>query len=187
MTQMQKTMLRVALVALVLLMAPLVASRVVEGWNWGPAAFVFTYILFFGTGMAYALIARKMNAWTYKAGVGLALTAGFVLGWATMVHLSETENPLNLVYFGVLAVGAGLAGVARLEAPGMARAMFAMAASLALAWVITQVLSSATAAGPVWNIGVMHGLFVLLFAAAGVLFQRASSDVGQPRCGDRRI
>ena len=127
MTQMQKTVLRVALAALGLLMVPLIASRVVEGWNWGPGAFVFTYVLFFGTGMAYALISRKMKAWPYKAAVGLALVAGFVLGWASMVHMSETENPVNLVYFGVLAVGAVGAALARLEARGMARALFAMA------------------------------------------------------------
>jgi lipoprotein signal peptidase len=176
MIQMQNTVLRVALVALGLLMVPLVASRVVEGWNWGPGAFVFTYVLFFGTGMAYALIARKMNAWAYKAAVLLALVAGFVLGWATMVHMSETENPVNLVYFGVLAVGAVGAVLARLEARGMARALFAMAAALAVAWLITQVLSSDTPAGPVWNVGVMHGGFVALFAAAGLLFRRASLD-----------
>lgn len=174
MTQMQKTVLRVALVALGLLMVPLVASRVVEGWNWGPGAFVFTYVLFFGTGMAYALISRHMSAWAYKAAVGLSLVAGFVLGWATMVHMSETENPVNLVYFGVLAVGAIGAALARLEARGMARALFAMAAALAVAWVITQVLMVDTPAGPVWNVGVMHGGFVLLFAGAGLLFRHAS-------------
>ena len=173
MTQMHKTVLRVALVALGLLMVPLVASRVVEGWNWGPGAFVFTYVLFFGTGMAYALISRKRNVWAYKAAVGLALVAGFVLGWATMVHMSETEKLVNLVYFGVLAVGAVGAVLARLEARGMALAMFAMAAALAVAWVITQVLSSDTPAGPVWTVGAMHGGFVLLFAAAGLLFRHA--------------
>jgi hypothetical protein len=124
--------------------------------------------------MAYALIARQMNAWAYKAAVGLALVSGFVLGWATMVHMSETENPVNLVYFGVLAVGAVGAGLARLEARGMARALFATAAALAMALVITQVLTSDTPAGPVWNVGVMGGGFVLLFAAAGLLFRHAS-------------
>ena len=174
MTQMQTTVMRVALAALGLLMVPLIASRVVEGWNWGPGAFVFTYVLFFGTGMAYALISRKMKMWAYQAGVGLALVAGFVLGWATMVHMSETENPVNLVYFGVLAVGAIGAALARLEARGMARALFAMAVALAGAWVVTQVLSTDTPAGPVWNVGVMHGGFVLLFATAGLLFRHAS-------------
>src|SRR5882757_1714756 len=36
MNQLERTMLRVALVALGLLMVPLVASQVVDGWNWGP-------------------------------------------------------------------------------------------------------------------------------------------------------
>lgn len=93
-----------------------------------------------------------------------------------MVHLSETENPVNLVDFGVLAVGAVGAGLARLEPRGMARALFAMAAALAAAWVMTQVLSSDTPAGPVWNIGVVHGGFVLLFAAAGFLFRHAGLE-----------
>lgn len=173
-TQMQRTVLRVALVALGLLMVPLVASRIVEGWNWGPGAFVFTYVMFFATGMAYALIARHAKAVAYKAAVALALVAGFVLGWSTMVHMSETENPLNLVYFGVLAVGAAGAALARLEPRGMARALFAMSATLVAAWFITQVLYPDTPAGPVWNVGVMHGGFVLLFAAAGLLFRHAS-------------
>lgn len=124
--------------------------------------------------MAYALIARKMNAWAYKAAVGLSLVAGFVLGWSAMVHMSETENPVNMVYFGVLAVGAVGAGLARLEARGMARALFAMAAALAVAWVITQVLLPDTPAGPVWDIGVRHAGFVVIFAAAGLLFRQAS-------------
>src|SRR5215475_8304089 len=71
MTQMRKTILRVALVALGLLMVPLTASHLVDGWNWSPGSFVFVYVLFFGTGLAYALIARRMSAWAYKAGVGL--------------------------------------------------------------------------------------------------------------------
>src|SRR6185503_12481860 len=86
MNQLGKTMLRVALASLGLLMVPLVASRLVEGWNWPAGAFVRVYLLFFATGMAYALIARKMGAWSYKAGVGVALVAGFALGWSTMVQ-----------------------------------------------------------------------------------------------------
>jgi hypothetical protein len=93
---------------------------------------VFVYVLFFGTGLAYALIARKMGAWSYKAGVGLALVAGFGLGWSNMVHVADSENPANLVYYSVLAVGGVGAWLARLEARGLARTLFAMAATLAL-------------------------------------------------------
>jgi hypothetical protein len=174
MTQLRNTMLRVALVALGLLMVPLAASQVVDGWNWGPGGFVFAYVMFFGTGLAYALIARKMGAWAYKAGVGLALVAGFVMGWASMVHLSESENPANLVYFGVLAVGGVGAWLARLEARGMARALFAMAAALALVGVLAVMLPLDVPSGPVRNVAVMHGVFVALFTASGLLFRHAS-------------
>jgi hypothetical protein len=174
MTPMGQTVLRVALVAMGLLMVPLVASRIVEGWNWPPQAFVLTYVLFFLTGMAYALIARKMKAWAYKAGVGLALVAGFVLGWSTMVHMSETENPLLLVYFGVLAVGAAGAALARLEARGMARALFAMVGALAVAGVVTQVIWRHEGAGPAWEVVVRHAGMAAVLTTAGLLFRRAS-------------
>ena len=169
-----KTVQRVALAALALLMVPLIASRIVEGWNWPPRAFVLTYVLFFATGMAYALIARRMNAWAYKAAVAIALVAGFVLGWSTMVHMSETENPLNLVYFGVIAVGAVGAVLARLKAKGMARALFAMSIALAAAWLVTQVLNTDPPAGPFWNVAIKHGGLVLVFLTASLLFRHAS-------------
>jgi hypothetical protein len=107
MSQLVKTMLRVALGALAVLMVPLAASQVVEGWNWEAGGFVFVYVLFFGTGMVYAVIARKMGAWSYKAGGGVALVAGFALGWCNMVHVADSENPANLVYYSVLAGGLG--------------------------------------------------------------------------------
>ena len=80
MPQLGKTMLRVALGALAVLMVPLVASQLVEEWNWGAGGFVCVYVLFFVTGMVYAVIARRMGAWSYKAGVGVALGGRVRLG-----------------------------------------------------------------------------------------------------------
>jgi hypothetical protein len=175
MNQLGKTMLRVALAALGLLMVPLVASRVVDGWNWPARAFVFVYVLFFGTGMAYVVIARKMGAWTYKAGVGVALVAGFALGWSNMVHVADSGNPANLVYYSVLAVGCVGAWLARLEARGLARTLFAMAATLAL---IAVMLPSGAPPYLARNMAIGHGVFVALFTASGLLFRHAS---GLPR------
>lgn len=171
MTQLSKTMLRAALVALGLLMVPVVASRVVEGWNWPPRAFVLVYVLFFGTALAYALIARKMGSWAYKAGVGVALVAGFALGWSNMVHVVDSENPANLMYFSVLAVGVVGAWVARLEARGLARTLFAMATTLAL---IAVTLPSGAPPYLARNMVIGHAVFVALFIASGLLFRRAS-------------
>jgi len=171
MTQMGKTILRVALVALGLLMVPLVASQVVDGWNWSPGTFVFVYVLFFGTGLAYALIARRMVAWAYKAGVGLALVAGFVLGWSNMVHVADSENPANLLYYSVLAVGGVGAWLARLEARGLARTLFAMSVTLAL---IAVTLPSGAAPYLARNMAILHAVLVALFTASGLMFRHAS-------------
>jgi hypothetical protein len=171
MSRLGKTMLRVALGALAVLMAPLVASHVVEGWNWSAGTFAFVYVLFFGTGMAYAVIARKMGAWSYKAGVGIALVAGFALGWSNMVHVADSENPANLVYYSVLAVGGVGAWLARLESRGLARTLFAMAAMLAL---IAVMLPSGAPPYLARNMAIGHGVFVALFTASGLLFRHAS-------------
>jgi hypothetical protein len=171
MNQLGKTMLRVALGALGLLMVPLVASRLVDGWHWNAGAFVIVYVLFFGTGMAYALIARKMNAWSYKVGVGVALVAGFALGWSNMVHVADSENPANLVYYCVLAIGAVGAWQARLEARGLALTLFAMAVTLAL---IAVILPSGAPPYMARNMAIGHGVYVVLFTASGLLFRHAS-------------
>ncbi len=171
MNQLGKTMLRVALVALGLLMVPLVASQVVEGWNWNAGAFVFVYVLFFATGMVYALVARKMGAWSYKAGVAVALIAGFGLAWSNMVHVADSHNPANLIYYSVLVVGGVGALLARLEPRGLARTLFAMAATLAL---IALILPSGAPPSMARNMAIGHGVFVAMFITSGLLFRRAS-------------
>jgi hypothetical protein len=171
MSQLGKTMLRVALGALAVLMVPLVASQVVEGWNWDAGGFVFVYVLFFATGMAYALIARKMGAWSYKAGVGVALVAGFALGWSNMVQVADSGHPENLVYYSVLAVGIVGACLARLKARGLALTLFAMAATLAL---IAVMLPSGAPPYLARNMAIGHGVYVVLFVASGLMFRHAS-------------
>jgi hypothetical protein len=168
---MRKTVVRVALVALGLLMVPLVASRLVEGWNWPPSAFVFVYFLFFATGMAYALIARRMGEWTYKAGVGVALVSGFAMGWSNMVQVADSGHPENLAYYSVLVVGLIGACVARLRARGLAFTLFAMAATLAM---ITVLLPSGMPHDIARSMAIGHGVYVVLFVGAGLLFRHAS-------------
>jgi hypothetical protein len=164
-------MLRVAFGALAVWMAPLVASRVVEGWNWPVRAFVLAYVLFFATGMVYALIARRMGAWSYKAGVALALFAGFGLGWSTMVHTADSGHPERLWYHSVLAVGAIGACLVRLKASGLAWTMFAMAATLALLAIL---LPSGAPPDQARRMAIGHGAAAAMFIASGFLFRHAS-------------
>lgn len=168
---MAKTILRVALGALAVWMVPLVASRIVDGWNWPAQAFVLVYVLFFAIGMAYALIVRRMPAWSYKAAVALALFAGFALGWSTMVQVADSGHPERLWYHSVLVVGLIGACLARLKAPGLAWTMFAMAATLAL---ISLILPSGAPPGQALRMAIGHVACVALFTASGLLFRHAS-------------
>lgn len=171
MAQLGKTLLRVALVSLGLLMVPAVASRLVEGWNWPAAAFVRVYFLFFATGLVYALVARRMSAWSYKVAVGVALVTAFALGWSTMVQTADSGHPERLWFLSVLVVGIVGALLARLHARGLARTLFAMAATLAL---IALFLPSGAPPDFAWRIAIGHGVYVTLFIASGLLFRHAS-------------
>jgi hypothetical protein len=164
-------MLRVALGALAVWMVPVVAAQFVEDWHWGVGGFARAYVLFFLTGMAIALIARRMDTWSYKLGVGVALVAGFALGWSNMVHVADSGNPANLWYYSVLVVGLVGACLARIKAPGLARTLFVMAATLGL---IALTLPSGAPPYLARNMGIGHAVNVVLFTASGLLFQHAS-------------
>jgi hypothetical protein len=75
------------------------------------------------------------------------------------------------VYYSVLAVGGVGAWLARLEARGLARALFAMAAALAL---IAVMLPSGAPPYLARNMAILHGVFVALFTASGLMFRHAS-------------
>jgi hypothetical protein len=171
MPQLGKTMLRVALGALAVLMVPLVASHFVNDWNWNAGAFVRVYLLFFVTGMLYTVIARKMGTRAYKAGVGVALAAALALGWSTMVQTADSGHPERLWYLSVLVVGFIGACLARLKARGLAVTLFSMAAVLVL---ISVVLPSGAPSDMALRMAIGHGVFVALFTASGLLFRRAS-------------
>jgi len=173
-----KTMLRVALGALALWMVPVVAAQFIEDWHWGLGGFVRVYFLFFTAGMAITLIARRMGVWSYKAGVGLALVAALALGWSTMVQTADSGHPERLWYLGVLGVGLLGSCLARLNAPGLAVTLFAMAAVLAL---ISVVLPSGAPPDSALRMAIGHGVYVVLFAASGLLFRHASLAVKRGR------
>ena len=88
-----------------------------------------------------------------------------------MTHVADSENPANLVYYSVLAVGCVGAWLARLEARGLARTLFAMAATLAL---IAVMLPSGAPPSLARNMAIGHGALVALLTASGLLFRHAS-------------
>jgi hypothetical protein len=169
-----KTILRAALGALALWMAPVVAAQFIRDWHWGVGGFVRAYLLFFVAGLVITLIARRMRVWSYKAGVGVALVGGVALGWSTLVQTADSGHPERLWFLSVLGVGLIGALVARLNAAGLAVTLFTMAVVAALMSVMQP--SGAPPDGAL-RIAIGHGMYVVLFAASGLLFRHASLAV----------
>jgi GNAT superfamily N-acetyltransferase len=112
----------------------------------------------------------------YRFGAGLALAAAFLIVWlnvaAGLIGI-EDDDPANLMYVGVLVIGFMGAVLARFQPRGLARALLATALAQALVGAIA--LNYPNTAGSV-QIVLLHGLFVALFAGAGLLFRYAARE-----------
>ena len=110
----------------------------------------------------------------YRFAVGLALTAAFLIVWlnaaAGLIGI-EDDDPANLLYVGVLAIGFIGAIIARLQPRGMARASFAAALALTLVGAIALTLPNTASSV---QIVLLHGVLIALFVAAGFLFRYAA-------------
>jgi hypothetical protein len=112
----------------------------------------------------------------YRFATGLALAAAFLIVWlnvaAGLIGI-EDDDPANLLYVGVLAIGSMGALIARFRPRGLAHALFATALAQALVGAIA--LKYPNTASPV-QIVLLHGLFVALFAGSGLLFRYAARE-----------
>jgi hypothetical protein len=176
-----RSAVRVALATSLVLLVPLFAMLVTDAVAWSPFDFAAAGFLLFGAGLAYELVVRRPGAIAYRAGVGLALAAAFVLVWlvGAVGVIGEDGDRADLMYGGVLAVGIVGAAVARLRPRGMARALLAMAVAQALVAAIALLAGKHqdTVSSLPELLG-LNGFFVALFAASAWLFRRAAG--GQP-------
>lgn len=117
----------------------------------------------------------------YRVAVGLALTAAFLIVWmnaaAGLIGI-EDDDPANLLYGGVLAIGFVGALAARFQPRGLSRALFATALAQAVVGAIA--LRLPNTASPL-QIVLLHGAFVALFAGAALLFRHAARQTATHR------
>jgi hypothetical protein len=177
---MYRSVVGVALATAFTLLLPLLAAPA-----WTLFDFVFAGALIFGTGLTYVLVARKAGNIAYRAAVGIALAAAFLLVWLTgaVGIIGSEHNNANSMYFGVLAVGIIGATVARFRAHGMARALFATALAQALVAVIALIIGLGSPWSPPGVLGtlILNGFFAALFVGSAFLFRYAGRE--QPPAG----
>jgi hypothetical protein len=160
--------------AALLLLAPLVAMQITDEVNWDAADFAFAGVMLFGACGAYELAARITTNRAYRAAVAIAIVAALILVWINLaVGIIGTEdNPANLMYGGVLAVGIVGASIARFRPQGMMRVLAAMALAQAAVAVIALI-------GGLGSTGPSLGLtlfFTALWLASAWLFGKAARE-----------
>jgi hypothetical protein len=154
-----------------LLLLPAVAMRFDSGVNWSASDFAVMGAMLFVACGAYELATWRSGITAYRAGVGVAILAAFLTVWVNLAvgMFGSEQNPANLLFGGVLAVGVIGAAIARLRPMGMARAMLATAVAQAAMTLYALVGGYADAALPI-------GAFMLPWLASAAVFKKAAQS-----------
>jgi hypothetical protein len=115
-----------------LLLLPAIAMRFPgSGVDWDARDFITMGVMFAIACGSYELATRLSDSVAYRAAAGLAIVTAFLTVWVNLAvgMLGSEQNPANLAFGGVLAIGLVGALVARFRPRGMAGAMYATAAA----------------------------------------------------------
>lgn len=115
----------------------------------------------------------------YRIAVACAVIGVLLLTWLNLAVgiIGSEDNPANLMYFGLLAIGAVGALVVRFRPPGMARVMLAVA-MVQLLIAATALVAGLGSEGANWPqvIIVLNGFFALVWLVSGLLFRKAAEE-----------
>jgi hypothetical protein len=173
-----RSTVRVVLAAAFILLLPLLAMQFTDEVAWDLADFAVAAALLVGTGLVYELAARKAGSIAYRAAVGVALAAALLLVWVNLAVgvIGTEDDPANLMYVGVLAVGVIGALIARFQPHRMARALFATALAQALVAMIALIAGLGSPVNGPLQILIGNGFFVALFVGSARLFRHAARE-----------
>lgn len=160
--------------AAALLLLPAVAMRFTDEMRWDETDFILVGILLFGAAGAFELAARTTASLAFRAAVGVAVVAALLLIWINLAVgiIGSEDNPLNLLYGGVLAVGILGSLVARFRAGGMALALLATALAQVLVALIAAVAGPDEPPG-LLGVLVLNMVFASFWLISAALFRAA--------------
>jgi hypothetical protein len=162
-----------------LLLLPLIAMQFTNEMNWDETDFIVFGAMLFGACGVYELAARMTPNFAYRAAVGVAVVAAFILIWMNLAVgiIGSEDNPANLMYGGVLAVAITGAFIVRFRPHGMARVLVATAFAQALVGIIALV-EGLGSTGENWPraIVVLTSFFAALWLVSAWLFRKAARE-----------
>ena len=162
------------------LLVPLVAMRFTEEVQWTASDFVIAYVLLAGAGFVYRLVTMKAETLAHRVAAALGAGTGLLLIWVNLAvgFIGSEDNPANLLYGAVVAVGLIGAAFARLEPQRMSGVLFATAATQFLVPIVAWLIWRPGFDLNVLKIFILNGVFVVLFVVSGLLFRTTRSKPG---------
>ncbi len=162
-----------------LFLLPLVAMQLTDEMNWDETDFIVMGVMLAVACGVFELAARMTGDSAYRAAVGVAVAAAFILVWINLAVgiIGNENNPANLMYAGVLAVAIAGAIIARFRPDGMARALVAAALAQALVAMIA-LIAGLGSTGANWPqvIVVLNGFFAALWLISAWLSKKAARE-----------
>jgi len=164
--------------ACLLWLTPLVGMQFDAGVDWSIADFVLFAVMLIGVGGLLELAVRLSDNLAYQAAAAMAVGTGFLLVWANLAVglIGNEDNPLNLLYVGVLAIGFLGAIFARFRTRGLMWTLFAMTAAVFLITGVALFVEWGRPGSEPMEIVAVNAVLATLFAGSGGLFRLAVED-----------
>jgi hypothetical protein len=121
--------------AALLLLLPAAAMQFTTAVDWDETDFIVMGVMIGTAGLAIELLVRRSASAAYRGASVITVAAAFLTIWTNLAvgMIGSEDNPMNLLFAGVLLVALTGALLARFSSPGMARALVATALAQAAA------------------------------------------------------
>lgn len=173
-----KHSLIVVLITIILLSIPLIAMQFTDEVKWTFFDFIIAGILLTGTGLTFVLLSNKANNKIYKIAIGLTLGTALFMIWSNLAVgiIGNEDNPINILYLGVLGVGVIGSFISRFKPNGMSLTL----KLTALAQVFVVITALFEGYGDTINelreLLLVNGFFIVLWIGASLLFSKSSEE-----------
>lgn len=141
--------------------------------NWDALDFGAAAVLLGGAGAGFWLVSRRASSGLYRVGLAIAVLTGLALVWVSLAVgiIGSEGHSANLMYAGLLALGAVSALLVRFSANGLALTLLAMTVGqLAIGAVAFIGRMGTTGTGWPWDVAGASALFAILWLIAAWLF-----------------
>lgn len=159
-------------------LVPVAAKLVLPGMEWTTGDYVFWAVMLLVAAGVCEIGLRLSGHLAYRAAMVVAVGTSFLITWSNLAVgiIGNEDNPLNQIFFGVIAIGIVGSFLARFRPKGMAAVMLLTAlAQFGTAFV-------ALAYEPI--VFVIVGVFTLGWLLSAWLFREAARGEGD-FAGDR--